>query len=138
MSSTRRTAPHRVRTIGGVVAITIGAFGLAGCSSGGSTPDASAVACPAQPAASVDAKDSFRFSPDKLSLKAGTVVVRLHEVGSLPHTFQIRGVSGKAVVNSATKEACAKFTLAAGQTYTFFCGVTGHEAAGMHGTITVS
>jgi plastocyanin len=137
MSSTRLTTPRRVRTVGIALTITGAALGLGACGGGSSTPDASKVACPAQPAATVEAKDSFRFAPDKLALSAGTVIVRLREVGSLPHTFQIRGVAGKAVVNGSTKESCAKFTLAKG-TYTFFCGVTGHEAAGMHGTVTVS
>lgn len=121
-----------------MLVLAAGVAGLGACGGDGSTPDASKVACPANPAATVDAKDSFRFSPDKLTLSAGTVIVKVREVGSLPHTFQIRGVAGKAVVNSGTTESCAKFTLQAGKTYTYFCGVTGHEAAGMHGTLTVS
>ena len=107
-------------------------IGLAACSSDG----VKAQPCPAKIDAEVQAAD-FKFTPRKLTAKAGTYTVRLSESGAINHTFEIRGVDGKAVVSPSTKTACATFTLTAGE-YTYFCSVSGHEAAGMKGTLTVS
>ncbi len=82
--------------------------------------------------------NALRFTPSTLTAKSGKFVVKLVEKGSINHTFQIHGLSGEAAVDGSTKTSCATFTLAPGATYTFYCGVSGHEAAGMKGTLTVS
>ena len=136
------STPSRRRSSRAVVLTTIGALAVASsvlgaCSSSGGGSASNAVACPASPQISVTAHDTFRYTPDAVTAKAGVVIVELHEGGALPHTFQIHGADGKAVVNSGKSQSCARFTLKAG-TYTFYCGIAGHETAGMKGKITVS
>src|SRR5262249_24612840 len=108
------------------------AFGACS-SSGGSSNEA----CPATVDATVHSHDNFRFTPTTLDAKEGKYTVKLINDGSLDHTFQIHGVDGKISVSSGTKEGCHTFDLTKG-TYHFYCGVAGHEAAGMKGTLTVS
>ena len=95
--------------------------------------------CPAADQINVEVKalDKFKFDPAVLEAKAGKFVLKLVEAGSINHNIHIRGLDGTATVTSSTKSACATFTLAAG-TYTYYCSVSGHEAAGMKGTLTVS
>ena len=57
---------------------------------------------------------------------------------SVPHDIAVRGAGvsqvGAVVQNGGTSTVTA--TLKPG-TYTFYCSVDGHEAAGMKGTLTV-
>jgi plastocyanin len=107
---------------------------MGACSSSGG--NSASGKCPATVGATVTAHDTFRFSPSTLHVTAGKVVVKLIDGGSLQHTFQVHGVDGKVEV-SAGKTACATFNFPKG-TWNFYCGVAGHEAAGMKGTITAS
>jgi plastocyanin len=120
-------------------ATAVGVFGLAlGACGGGSS--AKGEACPATVDATVEAgvNGALRFTPSTLTAKSGTFVVKLINKSSISHTFQIHGLSGEANVDGSTKQSCATFTLAAGSTYTYYCGISGHEQAGMKGKLTVS
>lgn len=131
----RPTKNHRGLATVVSFALTLGAgLALGAC---GSSETTKAEPCPAKVDLEVKALDKFRFEPASLEAKAGKFVVKLIEDGSISHTFEIRGADGKAVVDADTKEACATFDLKAGK-YTFYCSVSGHEAAGMKGEITVS
>ena len=137
-SPTPRRSPRRIGApLATIASVAVAAGILGACSGGDGGTSTNAVACPATPAITVTAHDTFRYTPDALTVKAGTVIAELREGGALPHTFQIHGADGKAVVNGNTSKSCAKFTLKAG-TYTFYCGVAGHETAGMKGKLTVS
>jgi plastocyanin len=62
----------------------------------------------------------------------------MKNASSVPHDIAIRGSGvsqvGKVVQNGGTSTVSE--TLKPG-TYTFYCSVDGHEAAGMKGTLTV-
>ncbi|HVC76168.1 MAG TPA: plastocyanin/azurin family copper-binding protein [Candidatus Micrarchaeaceae archaeon] len=108
---------------------------LAGCSGGGTT---------GQPAGSTKVSmTEFKFTPSDIQVPAGTVVFFLVNDGNgISHDMAIRDSSGKTIARSDLLSAgdSTVFTvdnLAAG-TYTIFCDQPGHEASGMHGTLTVT
>jgi plastocyanin len=80
----------------------------------------------------------LKFTASSASATAGHVTINMHNASSVPHDIAIRGGSvnevGQVVSNGGTSTVSA--TLAPG-TYTFYCSVDGHEAAGMKGTLTV-
>jgi plastocyanin len=83
-------------------------------------------------------KSALKFDKSKLTAKAGKVSLVMSNPSGIPHAVAIKGngvdVDGKTVGNGETSTASAD--LKAG-TYTFYCPVPGHEAAGMKGTLTV-
>ncbi len=127
-----RTAATRLGFAAALLMVTAGA---SACSS----DSAKAEPCPADDQINVEinALDKFRFDPAALEAKEGKFVVKLLEDGSLPHNFRIKGLDGVATVDASTKSACATFSLAKGS-YTYYCSISGHETAGMKGTLTVS
>ncbi len=86
----------------------------------------------------VHALDSLQFDSDRYQAEAGTIDVTYENDGSLPHTFLVEGreddleleVSGGGDTDSGSIE------LPAG-TYTVYCDVAGHQAAGMEATLIV-
>jgi len=84
-------------------------------------------------------KSALKFDKSSLTAKAGKVTLEMSNPSQLPHAVAIKGngvdVDGKTVGNGETSTASTD--LKAG-TYTFYCPVPGHEAAGMKGTLTVN
>jgi plastocyanin len=85
-----------------------------------------------------DPNGQLKFLASSASATAGKVTINMKNASSVPHDIGIRGngVSqvGKVVQNGGTSTLTE--TLKPG-TYTFYCSVDGHEAAGMKGTLTV-
>jgi plastocyanin len=75
-----------------------------------------------------------------LTAKAGKVTVKFTNASSLPHNFTISSSGGATVGATPTFSGggtkTVTVTLKPG-TYTFYCSVDGHRAAGMQGTLTV-
>ncbi len=90
---------------------------------------------------SADASGQLAFDKSSLSAKAGTVTIRMtNPSGSgIQHGIAIQGqgvnTSGKIVPPGGTSTLTV--TLKPG-TYTYYCPVPGHKAAGMMGTLTVA
>ena len=84
-------------------------------------------------------KSALKFDKSSLTAKAGKVTLEMENPSQIPHAVAIKGngvdVDGKTVGNGETSTASTD--LKAG-TYTFYCPVPGHEAAGMKGTLTVN
>ena len=84
-----------------------------------------------------DPSGALKFEQTDVSASAGTITIDFTNMSSLPHDVRIEGngASGGTdqITNSSTS---ATVDLDAG-TYTFFCSVDGHRAAGMEGTLTV-
>jgi uncharacterized cupredoxin-like copper-binding protein len=107
---------------------------LAGC--GGSTT--------AQPSGSTKVSmTEFKFTPGDIQVPAGKVVFFLVNDGNgTSHDMVIRDSTGKTVarselVSSGDSIVFTVDNIAAGS-YTIFCDQPGHEASGMHGTLTVT
>jgi plastocyanin len=116
-----------------VVALLGGGLFVGACGGGSS---ASGIPCPAKVDATVKALDGFKFDAQQLSARSGKWTMKLVNTSGTGHNFQIQGADGRADA-AANGQGCAEFQLSAG-TYTFYCSLPGHEAAGMKGTLTVS
>jgi plastocyanin len=85
-----------------------------------------------------DPNGGLKFTTTTLTAKAGTVTFDFTNKASIPHGFAIKGngvdAKGKTITGGSDK---LTVKLKPG-TYTFYCPVPGHEAAGMKGTLTVS
>lgn len=88
-----------------------------------------------------DPSGNLKFVKSSLTAKAGNVTVKFTNASMLPHNLTIQQGSGGAVVGATptfsgggTKTLSVKLKPG---TYTFYCSVDGHRAAGMQGTLTV-
>jgi plastocyanin len=109
---------------------------LAAC--GGGSDDGSTTASTtggAHSSVTVHAEDALKFDKTAYSAKAGAVDISYINDGTQPHTLLIKG--NKKFKLGIGKEDDGTVTLAAG-TYTIYCNLPGHEAAGMKATLTVS
>jgi uncharacterized cupredoxin-like copper-binding protein len=77
----------------------------------------------------------FSIKVSAKTVKAGPVTFKVTNKGNLPHDFKIGGK--KTALLSPGKSAVLKVTLKKGKA-AFECTVSGHAAAGMKGTLTVS
>jgi plastocyanin len=87
-----------------------------------------------------DPSGALKFTKSTLTAKAGTVTIDFTNSSPLAHNFTVQqGTSGPVVGATPTFMGGTKtltLKLKAG-TYTFYCSVPGHRAAGMQGTLTV-
>ncbi len=122
-----RSTKMRRAAVAMIAAASIGAGSLAVVATAATTKNLSAN------------KTQLKFSTTKISAVAGKVTLKLSNPSAIPHNIALRGngVSsvGKVVTKGGVSKAVA--TLKKGKKYTFYCSVSGHEAAGMKGTVTV-
>jgi plastocyanin len=139
------------------ICAALAALAVAGCgssnkstssTSSGSAPAASTPApAPSKPASkgastnlklAADSSGQLKFDKSALSAKAGNVTITLDNPSPVQHAIAITGngvdQSGSTVGMGSKSTVTA--SLKPG-TYTFYCPVDGHRAAGMMGTLTV-
>jgi plastocyanin len=87
---------------------------------------------------SAPADGSLKFDQATATAKAGSVTIKFDNPSSIPHGVSIEG-NGVAKASDVITSKNTSFTvdLKPG-TYTYFCPVDGHRAAGMEGKLTVS
>ena len=78
----------------------------------------------------------FRFTLTKKTVPKGTVTFLVINKGALPHDFKINGHKTKLL--SPGQAQTLKVTFLKAGKYPYLCTVTGHAAAGMKGTFTVT
>jgi len=80
----------------------------------------------------------LKFDTSSLSASAGKVTITMTNPAPLTHDVSIKGNGVDQKGNPASKggTSTASADLKPG-TYTFYCSIDGHEAAGMKGTLTV-
>ncbi len=109
----------------------------AGSSSSSAAPAASSGAATTVKLAAVPGK--LAFDTKALKAKAGQVTLSMSNPSSFPHGIGVNGngvdKDGKVVQQGGTSTVTIKLKPG---TYTFYCPVPGHEAAGMKGTLTVT
>ena len=153
------------RPLAGAAIVLASALALAACGSSSSSSDSSTAAgtggaygpastkaattTAAAPAAggastvklSADAGGALAFNTKTLTAKAGKVTLDMTNPGSsgLPHAIAVQGngVDKDGATVNPGGTSTVTVTLKPG-TYSFYCPVPGHEAAGMKGTLTVS
>jgi plastocyanin len=116
------------RIIAGAVVLAVGASGLA------------AASAQARPSAtySMAATNNLKFSKTSIRARAGSVTLRMSNPTRLPHAVAIKGRGVRATGRTVNRGGVSRVTrrLRRG-TYTFYCPVGNHEAAGMKGRLTV-
>jgi uncharacterized cupredoxin-like copper-binding protein len=145
-------SPSRGLRLTGAAALSVAALLLAGCGGGSakssSTHSATASSAPSGAGASsgkaetlhlkADPSGALKFNVESLTATAGKVTLVMNNPSQLSHSIAIQGAglnaAGPVVGPSGTSTVSA--TLKPG-TYTFYCTVPGHRAAGMFGTLTV-
>jgi plastocyanin len=81
---------------------------------------------------------SLKFDQADMTAKAGTVTVTFDNPSSVPHAVEIEGNGVEEVSETVTGAEAPPFEVELQPgTYTYYCPVGGHEAAGMKGTLTV-
>jgi plastocyanin len=85
-----------------------------------------------------DPNGQLKFLASSANATSGQVTLQMKNASSVPHDIAIKGAGvnqvGSVVSNGGTSKVSV--SLKPG-TYTFYCSVDGHEAAGMKGTLTV-
>ncbi|HEU4974928.1 MAG TPA: plastocyanin/azurin family copper-binding protein [Baekduia sp.] len=82
-----------------------------------------------------DPSGQLAYEDDKATAQAGTVKIVMPNQSGVPHNIAIDGLGAGKIVTKGESSFTAK--LEAGKTYTYYCEVPGHRAAGMQGTLTV-
>jgi mono/diheme cytochrome c family protein len=82
-----------------------------------------------------DPGGQLAFADAKASGTAGSVTIEMPNKSGTQHDIVIDGLGRGEVVANGTSSF--KASLDAGKTYTYYCSVPGHRAAGMQGTLTV-
>jgi plastocyanin len=83
----------------------------------------------------VHAQNALKFDKAEYTAKAGKIDVSYVNDGNVGHTLLIKKVSGFKLSIGSKDDGTVD--LKAG-TYTLYCDIAGHEAAGMEATLTVS
>ncbi len=90
-------------------------------------------------AVTIEGTDTLKWSSETIEASAGPLEVTVVCGGGVNHTFLIEE-TGDELVAECDAGASATGTTAdlASGTFTYYCDVPGHRAAGMEGTLTVS
>lgn len=83
----------------------------------------------------VGALDELTFDAESYEAEAGCVEITYENDGSIAHTLLIKGRSGFKLSVGDTDTGTIELEPGS---YTLFCDVAGHEAAGMKADLTVS
>lgn len=141
-----RTQLGTILVLGGLTVATACTGGAAASGRAGSPGNATASSTATAPASdlavqqvTVVARDTMRFEPSSITVAVGQPVhLTLRNEGRMDHDFTLsEGVSRRVRIKADGGEtASGTFTIDRPGTYTFVCSVSGHESAGMTGTIT--
>ncbi len=82
-----------------------------------------------------DPGGQLAYAATKATGTAGPATIEMPNKSGTQHDIVIAGLGKGEVVANGTSSF--KATLDAGKTYTYYCSVPGHRAAGMQGTLTV-
>ncbi len=82
-----------------------------------------------------DPGGQLAYTATKATGNPGPVTIEMPNKSGTQHDIAIAGLGKGEIVTTGTSSF--KATLDAGKTYTYYCSVPGHRAAGMQGTLTV-
>jgi plastocyanin len=85
-----------------------------------------------------DPSGALKFDQSSLSATAGSVTIDFTNDSSVSHNVTVEGNGVEDEATDTIKQSSATLTLDLKPgTYTFYCSVDGHRAAGMEGTLVV-
>jgi uncharacterized cupredoxin-like copper-binding protein len=133
-----------------VLAALVAVAALPGCGSGDKASGAAdapattatttvSAATTAEKADTLDVvAQDIKLTKPSYTATAGVITITYENEGQIEHTLLIDGVSGFELdVKAHGDTDTGTVTLKPGS-YTLYCGMPGHRAAGMHATLTVS
>lgn len=83
--------------------------------------------------------DEYSFSPSSINVEAGEqVTILFKNIGRAPHNLTIEGLGISTKTIGGGQEDIIEFIAPATGTYTFYCSVGAHRAAGMVGSLEVN
>lgn len=86
---------------------------------------------------SADPSGALKYEQTDVSATAGSITIDFTNMSSLPHDVTIEGNGASGATDEITNSSTSTTVDLDAGTYTFFCSVDGHRAAGMEGTLTV-
>lgn len=86
---------------------------------------------------SADPSGALKYEQTDVSATAGSITIDFTNMSSLPHDVKIEGNGASGGTDEITDSSTTATVDLEPGTYTFFCSVDGHRAAGMEGTLTV-
>ena len=87
---------------------------------------------------SADPSGALKYEQTDVSATAGSITIDFTNMSSLPHDVTIEGNGASGATDEITDSTTSTTVDLDPGTYTFFCSVDGHRAAGMEGTLTVN
>ncbi len=87
---------------------------------------------------SADPSGALKYEQTDVSANAGSITIDFTNMSSLPHDVTIEGNGASGATDQITDSTTSTTVDLDPGTYTFFCSVDGHRAAGMEGTLTVN
>jgi plastocyanin len=87
---------------------------------------------------SADPSGALKYEQTDVSATAGSITIDFTNMSSLPHDVTIEGNGASGATDQITDSTTSTTVDLDSGTYTFFCSVDGHRAAGMEGTLTVN
>ena len=84
-----------------------------------------------------DPSGALKYEETDVSATAGSITIDFTNMSSLPHDVTIEGNGASGQTDTITGSTTSTTIDLDPGTYTFFCSVDGHRAAGMEGTLTV-
>ena len=133
-----------------LLSLALASLALVACGGGDSTATNSGATSPTSSTAAAtgggspveiqaDPSGQLAFEQAQLSAKAGSDTIKFTNDSSTAHNVEIEDAGGNEVASTDTITGSTAETTADLEpgTYTFYCSVDGHRAAGMEGTITV-
>lgn len=86
-----------------------------------------------------DPSGALAYTTDEVTSKPGKVTVAFTNPAAVPHNVDIEDERGNEVATTEVITESSETTTANLKpgTYTYYCAVDGHQAAGMEGTLTV-
>jgi plastocyanin len=86
---------------------------------------------------SADPSGALKYEQTDVSATAGSITIDFTNMSSVPHDVTIEGNGASGATDQITDSTTSTTVDLDPGTYTFFCSVDGHRAAGMEGTLTV-
>jgi plastocyanin len=87
---------------------------------------------------SADPSGALKFEQTEVSATAGSITIDFTNMSSISHDVMIEGNGASGGTDQITDSTTSTTVDLEPGTYTFFCSVDGHRAAGMEGTLTVN
>ena len=135
---TRRAMPLLLVLAASVLALSACGGGSSSSSTTPATTGGGAAGGGSTVKISADPSGALKYEQTDVSATAGSITIDFTNMSSLPHDVTIEGNGASGATDQITDSTTSTTVDLEPGTYTFFCSVDGHRAAGMEGTLTVN